>query len=57
MDMAQFNDYDGEDTRSHRETSGYREGLYTYDHGNCDYFDCRDCSLADTCEHYKNFDD
>lgn len=55
--MAQFNDYDGEDTRSHRETSGYREGLYTYDHGNCDYFDCRDCSLADTCEHYKNFDD
>ena len=63
MDMAQFNDYDydGEDTRSHRETSGDREGLYTYDNGMCDPyangFDCRDCALADTCDHYRNYDD
>lgn len=45
---------------SRQETDGERKGLYTFDGGICDFyangFDCRDCSLADRCPNYRNFD-
>lgn len=49
-----------EEIKSRYETDGERKGLYTFDGGNCDFyangFDCRDCSLADRCPNYRNFD-
>lgn len=47
--------------RAKVENTATKHGLQTYDDGKCDFyangFDCRDCSLAGSCENFRNFDD